>query len=74
MQRNTSEKKLPTVRGMLIEQNFLLRGSGPPSCICTPINGCFHDKTIFKENIRLESYLLLKYCWRQCTLLRPTWA
>ena len=56
MQQNTSEKKKPTVRGMLIEQNFLLRGPGPPSRICTPITGCFHDKTIIsKENIRLES-------------------
>ena len=28
MQQNTSEKPLATVRGMLIEQNFELRGPG----------------------------------------------
>ena len=28
MQQNTFEKKLATVRGMLIEQNFELRGPG----------------------------------------------
>ena len=38
---------------MLIEQNFELRGPGPPGRKCTPITGCFHDKTIiYKENIR----------------------
>ena len=75
MQQNTFEKKLATVRGMLIEQNFELRGPGPPGCICTLISGCFHDKTIIsKENLRLDCYLLLKYCRRQCTLLTPTWA
>ena len=31
---------------MLIEQIFELRGPGPPGRICTPITGCFHDKTI----------------------------
>ena len=67
-------KKLATVRGMLIEQIFELRGPGPPGRICTPITGCFHDKTILsKENIRLDCYLLLKYCKRQCTLLPPNW-
>ena len=56
MQQN-SLKKLATVRGMLIEQNFELRGPGLPGRICTPITGCFHDKTIiFKENIRLDCY------------------
>ena len=60
---------------MLIEQIFELRGSGPPSRICTPITGYFHDKTIiFKENLRLDCYLQLKYCSRQCTLLPQTWA
>ena len=60
---------------MLIEQIFELKGLGPPGSICAPITGCFHDKTIIsKENIRLECYLLLKYCRRQCTLLPPTWA
>ena len=60
---------------MLIEQNFELRGPGPPGRICTPITGCFHNKTITsKENFRLDCYLLLKYCRRQCTLLSPMWA
>ena len=60
---------------MLIEQIFELRGPRPPGRICTPITGCFHDKTIIsKENIRLDCYLLLKYCRRQCALLPPTWA
>ena len=51
------------LRRMLIEQIFELRGPGPHDRICTPITGCFHDKTIiFKENIWLERYLrLLKY-------------
>ena len=63
MQRNTSEKKLATVRGMLVEQNFELRGPGPPGRICTPLTGCFHYKTIIsKKNIRLDCYLLLNYC------------
>ena len=63
MQQNTFGKKLPAVRGMLIEQIIELRRPAPPSCICTPITGCFHDKTIIsKENIRLDCYLLLKYC------------
>ena len=60
---------------MLIEQNFELRGPVLPGCICTPVSGCFHDKTIIsKEKFRVGCYLLLKYCRRQCTLLAPTWA
>ena len=60
---------------MILEQNFELRGPGPPGRICTPITGCFHDKTIIsKENFRVDCYLLLKYCCRQCTLLLLTWA
>ena len=75
MQQNTSEKKLAAVRGMLIEQIFELRKPGPLGRICTPVNGCFHDKTkISKEYVRLDCYLLLKYCRRHCTLLPPTWA
>ena len=55
---------------MLIKQIFELRGPGPLGLVCTPITGCFYDKTIIsKENIRLDCYLLLKYCRRQCTLL-----
>ena len=58
---------------MLIEQIFELRGPGPPGPICTPITGCFHHKTIIsKEDIRLDCYLLLKYCRKQCILLPPT--
>ena len=62
---------------MIIEQVFELREPGPPgrTRTCTPITGCFRDKTIIsRETIRLDCYLLLKYCKRQCTLLPPTWA
>ena len=60
---------------MLIEQIFELIGPGPTGRICTPKTGCFHGKTIIsKESIRLDCYLLLKYCRRQCTLLPPTLA
>ena len=59
---------------MLIEQNFQLSGPGLPGRIYTPITGGFHDKTIIgKKNFRLDCYLLLKYCRRQCSLLPPTW-
>ena len=67
------KKKIATVRGTLIEQNFELRGAGTLGRICTPITGCFHDKSIIsKENIRLDCYLLPNYYRRQCTLLSPT--
>ena len=60
---------------MLSVQSFELREPGLPGRICTPITGCFHDKTIIsKENFRVDCYLLLNYCRRQCTLLPPTWA
>ena len=60
---------------MLIEQIFELRGPGPLGRMCTSTTGCFHDKTVIsKENIRLDWYLLLKYCRRQCTLPPLTWA
>ena len=66
MQQNTFEKKIATVRGMLIEQNDELRGPGPPGRICTPITGCFYDKAkISKESIRVDCYLMLKYCRKQ---------
>ena len=49
-----------------------LVSSTPP---LTPITGCFQDKTIiYKENNRVNCDLLLKYCWRDCTLLPPIWA
>ena len=55
---------------MLIEQNFELSGSQPPGRIRTPLTGCFHDKTITSNKyLRVDCYLLLKYCRRQCTLL-----
>ena len=58
MQQNTY-KKLATIREMLIEQLFELRGPGPPCSVCTPITGCFHDKTImFKENTKYSTRLL----------------
>ena len=65
-------KKLATVRGMLIEQIFELRGPEPPGRICTPITGCFHYKTIIsKETFQVDCYSLLKYCRRQRALLPP---
>ena len=67
-------KKISYSEEMLIEQIFELRGPGPPGRIGTPITGCFHHKTIIsKENFRVNCYLLLKYCRKQCTLLPPTW-
>ena len=60
---------------MLIEQiiEHQLRGPGPPDQTCTPTNGYFHDKTKgSRENLRVDYYLLLKCCKRQCTLLSPT--
>ena len=61
---------------MLIEQiiEHQLMGPGLPGQTCTPITGYFHDKTkTSKENLRVDYYLLLKCCERQCTLLPPTW-
>ena len=60
---------------MLIEEiiDHQLKGPGPPARTCAPITGYFHDKTkISKENLRVDDYLLLKCCKRQCTLLPPT--
>ena len=77
MQQNTFEK-ISYSKGnaqLHIEQIFELRGPGLSGRTCTPTTGCFHDKPIIsKENIRLDCYLLLKYCTRQCTLLFLTWA
>ena len=61
---------------MLIEQimEFELRGPGVHSRTCTLTTVYFHDKTkISKENYRVDHYLLLKYCRKQCrpTLLPP---
>ena len=51
MQENTFEKKLATIRKMLIEQIFELRGPGASGCICTLIIGCFYHKTIILRKI-----------------------
>ena len=61
---------------MLVEQiiEIELRGPGPPGRTCTPVTGSLHDKTkILKENLRVDYYLLQRYCRRQCALLPPTW-
>ena len=62
---------------MLIEQIIKVkwRGPGPPRHACTPITAYVHDKTkISTENLRVDHYLLLKYCRRQSALLSPIWA
>ena len=59
---------------MLIEQiiELQLRGPGPPGRTCTLITGYCHDKTkISKETLRVDYYLLLKCCKRQCTFPLP---
>ena len=47
---------------MLIERiiEIQLRGSGPPGRTRTPTTDYFQDK----ENLRVDSYLLLKCCER----------
>ena len=60
---------------MFIEQTikFEFRGLVSLGRVCTPATGYFYDKTkISKENLRVDYYLLLKYCSRQCTLLSHT--
>ena len=60
---------------MFIEQMFELRRPGPLGRICTLITDCLYHKTkVSMKNIRLDCYLLLKYCRRQCNSLPPTWA
>ena len=49
---------------MLIEQIFELRRSWLPGRTYTPLTDCFHDKTISKENLRVDNYILLKYSRR----------
>ena len=56
---------------MLIERiiELQLREPGPSGRTYTPITGYCRDKTkISKENPRVDYYLLLKCCKRQCTL------
>ena len=60
---------------MFIEQisEFELRGPGTPGRTCTPKLIIFITKqNSLKEDLRVDYYLLLKYCRRQCTLLFPT--
>ena len=48
----------------------VVRSSGSPDRrACTPITGKFHKTEISRENIRVNYYLLLKCCRRQCFLL-----
>ena len=61
---------------MFLEQTikFDFRGLVPIGRINTLATGYFYDKTkISKENLRVDYYLLLNNCSRQCTLLSPTW-
>ena len=51
-----------------------MKGFVPLGRICTPATGYFYDKQISKENLRVDYYLLLKYCRRQRILPYPTWA
>ena len=55
---------------------FELRWPEPCSPTCTLTTGSFHEKkaTISSPaNFLVDYYLLLKYCWRQCTLLSLNW-
>ena len=66
-------KKISYSKGNAHRTNFLIEGAWTTGCICSPITGCVHDKTIISnENLRVDCYLLLKYCRRPCTLLPPT--
>ena len=71
-------KKISYSKGNAHWSNFELRGPGPLGRIYYVLysyNWLFNDKTIIStENIRLDCYLLLKYCRRQCTLFPLTWA
>ena len=64
-------KKISYSKGDSHWTNFWIeRNWAPWPYICIPFTDCFHDKIVIsKENIRLDCYLLLKYCRRQCTLL-----
>ena len=61
---------------MLIEQiiEFELRGPGPLAVHVLLQLVIFRTKKSLKENLRVDSYLLLKYWTKQSTLLSPTWA
>ena len=54
---------------MFIKQinKFELRAPGPPGRKCTPKLVIFMTKQdLFKEDFRVDHYLLLKYCRSQC--------
>ena len=56
---------------MFIEQTikFDLRGLEPFRRTCTPATAYFYAKQkSLKKNFRVDYYLLLKYCRRQCRL------
>ena len=62
---------------MLIEQiiAFELRGPGPlylPVHVLVQLVIFMKKTKIFKENLRVDYYLLLKYCTRQYILISPT--
>ena len=60
---------------MFIEQiiEFEWRRLGPPNRTFTPVTAYFYEKTkIFKENLRIYNYLLLRYYRRQYALLPST--
>ena len=60
---------------MLIKQIFELIGPGPSGRKCTPITGCFHDKTIISTvNIRLDCYFTAKILQKAKHFTSPTWA
>ena len=56
-----------------------LKGGRPPfrplARVCSFLTGNFMiKKKISTENFRVDYYLLLKYCRKQCALLSPRWA
>ena len=54
---------------------FELRGPGPLDCTCSSKLVIFITKPEpLKKDLRVDFYLLLKYCRRQCILLHFTWA
>ena len=60
---------------MLIEQiiKFELRGPGPVAVhVLLQLIIFMTKQKSFQKNLRVDHYLLLKYCRRQCTLLIPT--
>ena len=60
---------------MLIELiiEYELRKPGPSGRTWAPKIDLFHRKAkISKENIRVDYYLLLKYCTKHCSLLPST--